>query len=542
MTKPMSNKNLARWSAAFIKPFFPVIFFLLLFALAGNYASTFEPLFTGKIIDSLTVKDRQSFFFFLKIIIVFQIANLIFSLLSSCFQFLLQRKLTIYTESRLYLNLLYVPPKGNTQKNVGNLVNLFATDLATMTGIYTSQIPSIITAIVMICVLGVRLFKIDIVLFCLTLAVSVIPIFWAKYFGTKQATINKEQKEQQDIYTSFITESVFGLQDIKNYSAQKFFMQRFRNILSNIFNYIKKYTIVTVQSVTANFFTNFTINISLFAIVGLTVLDGKNTVGTITVALLYSQKLRSLVSSCSETYKSIIISFVSVERLKNIFDARQKNNSIIECEKNNCNVKKIQLSNLTFSYKENKNIFTDINGEFIFPGLYLIKGENGSGKTTLLNIIAGNIQFHDNYLLKGEIIFYNLEHKFSYVSQKPFVFSGTIEENICFGKAYEKSIIDEAFHKTKLQEVIQALPLGMRTLLGGSGHTLSQGQMQRLALTRSLLQTSEIILFDEVENALDAETNDALQNILSELKLTKLILMVTHKNTYDKIANGILHL
>ena len=197
---------------------------------------------------------------------------------------------------------------------------------------------------------------------------------------------------------------------------------------------------------------------------------------------------------------------------------------------------------MTFSYKENKNIFTDINGEFIFPGLYLIKGENGSGKTTLLNIIAGNIQSHDNYLLKGEIIFSNLEHKFSYVSQKPFVFSGTIEENICFGKAYEKSIIDEAFHKTKLQEVIQALPLGMRTLLGGSGHTLSQGQMQRLALTRSLLQTSEIILFDEVENALDAETNDALQNILSELKLTKLILMVTHKNTYDKIANGILHL
>ena len=56
------------------------------------------------------------------------------------------------------------------------------------------------------------------------------------------------------------------------------------------------------------------------------------------------------------------------------------------------------------------------------------------------------------------------------------------------------------------------------------------------------MQTSEIILFDEVENALDAETNDALQNILSELKLTKLILMVTHKNTYDTISDGTLHL
>ena len=538
----MNNKRLTRWSAVFIKPFFPVLFLLLLFALAGNYASTFEPLFTGKIIDSLTVKDKTSFFSFLKIIIVFQITGLGFSLLASWFQFLLQRKMTIYTESRLYLNVLHVPPKGNTKKNIGNLLNLFTSDLSTMTGIYTAQIPSIITALVMIGVLAVRLFKIDVLLFCLTLAVSVIPIFLAKYFGTKQAAVNKEQKEQQDMYTSFITESFIGLQDIKNYSVQKFFMLRFKNILRTIFVHVKKSTIINMQSATANFFTNFTINISLFTIVGLTVLNGKNTVGSITAALMYSQKLRSLVSSCAETYKGILISFVSVERLKNIFDARQKNSAIITREQNTSNIKKIQIRNLSFSYNKEKSVFSDLNGEFIFPGLYLITGENGSGKTTLLNIISGNIQLGDGAVLNGKIIFSNLEHKFSYVSQTPFIFSGTIEENICLGKLYNKNIVEEVLKKTKLDKVIRELPSGINTKLGTGGHTLSQGQMQRLALARSLLQQSDIIFFDEVESAIDAETNTALLRLLNELKSEKLILMITHRNDYNEIADGVLSL
>ncbi len=167
-----------------------------------------------------------------KIFIVFQIAGLGFSILGSWFQFLLQRKMTIYTESRLYLNVLHIPPKGTTEKSIGMLLNLFSSDLGTMTGIYTAQIPSIITAIVMMIVLGLRLFQIDVFLFCLTLIVSVIPVFLAKYFGEKQAEVNKEQKKQQDLYTLFMTESIQGLQGIKNYASQKFLFKSLKIFLA----------------------------------------------------------------------------------------------------------------------------------------------------------------------------------------------------------------------------------------------------------------------------------------------------------------------
>lgn len=533
------NTKLNRWAASFIKPFFPVLLFLLSFSLVGNYAATFEPHFTGKIIDALTVQDRKSFFYFLKIIILFQIAGLAFSLLSSWFQFILQRNMTVYTESRLYLNLLHLPPKGSSEQDSGKLLNLFLSDLSVMTGIYTSHIPSIITSLIMVCIIGFRLFTIDIFMFCLTLVVSVIPIFLAKYFGTKQAAVNEAQRKKQDEYTSYIHETIRGLQDIKNHSSQKFFMCKFKTILKYIFVHVKESTVLAMQSSTASFFTNFTINISLFAIIGLTVLEGKNTVGTITATLMYSQKLRNLVASCAETYKGIIEAFVSVERLKSMFDERQNCCSLIREEKDTSGIKKLKIEDVTFAYKKNTILFGNLHAEFTCPGLYLVKGENGSGKTSLFNIISGNINLNGESVVSGAIIFLNLASKISYVSQNPFIFSGTIRENLLFGKKTDEDTIQAVLRKTKLNTVTDALDQGIDTKLGGKEHMLSQGQMQRLVLSRCLLHNSEIILFDEVENALDSKTSSALRALLSELKTQKLILMITHRSSYDTIADGV---
>lgn len=447
--------------------------------------------------------------------------------------------MTVYTESRLYLNLLHIPPKGSSEQDSGKLLNLFLSDLGIMTGIYTSQIPSIIISIIMMGIIGFRLFKIDIFIFCLTLIVSVIPVFLAKYFGTKQASVNEAQRKRQDEYTAYINETIRGLQEIKNHSSQKFFIYKFKNILKYIFIHVKESTIIGMQSSSASFFTNFIINISLFAIIGLTVLEGKNTVGTITAALMYSQKFRSLVSSCSETYKGIIVSFVSVERLKSIFDERQNSFSLIKEEKDTSNIKKIKIENVSFAYKKNNFLFKNLNTEFKFPGLYLIKGENGSGKTSLFNILSGNISLKTESVLEGKIIFFNLAARLSYISQNPFIFSGTIKENLLFGKKTDMLTINDVLIKTKLNKVIDALDKGLDTQLGGKEHILSQGQIQRLALSRCLLQTGEVILFDEVENALDSETSLALNSLLSELKTHKLILMITHRSSYDNIADGV---
>ncbi|MEL3908589.1 MAG: ABC transporter ATP-binding protein [Treponemataceae bacterium] len=533
------NKKLFKFSASIMKPFFWALFMLMFFSLFVNYVNTFEPYFTGKIIDCLNAKNKNSFFYYLRLVIIFQVANLGFSILSTICQYFLQRKITIYTESRLYINLLYTSSIGN-KKDSGNILNLFLSDLATMTEIYTSQIPSILVSLVIAIVIGFRLFKIDILLFCLTIIVSIIPILLAKYFGKKQAIINAEQKKCQDKYTTYVNETIEGLHEIHNYSAQKFFRLKFKTILDFIFIHIKRSTIVGVQSNSANYISNATINIALFVIVGMTVLNGKNTVGTITAALMYSQKFRGIISSVSQTFKNILVSFVSVERIKTIFDSRI-NNNFIQYKTDIGQNKSIKIKNLNFAYKDKKSILKKLNAEFQFPGLYLIKGENGSGKTTFLNILSKNI-VPDKKMFSGEIVFYNFSPCLSYVSQNPFVFSASIKENLTFGKNFAEVKIQSTLEKTKLKPILENLPDGLETKLGANAEVLSQGQIQRLALARAILQNSEVLLFDEVESAIDRETNLALLELLSELKTQKLILMITHRTNYDKIADGIFKL
>lgn len=535
-----TKNNLFRWAYSYLRPFFPVLFLLCIFALVVNYVSTFEPMFTGRIIDSLTVQDRDGFFFYLKIIIIFQVASLGFSLLNSLFNFLLHRRMTMYTEGKLYISLLHTQEQSTTEQDSGKILNLFLSDLATMTGIFTSQIPSIIIACVMMGVLGFRLFRIDAFLFVLTLVVSVVPVLLAKYFGKRQAAITKEQRQKQDAYTSYIVESLTGLSTIQQYKGQPFFIKKFKHLLKDIFIHVKRSTIVGMQSFSANFLSGFSINIALFAIVGLTVLAGKNTVGTITAALLYSQKFRALVSSCAETYKGILISLVSVERVKTLFD-KHNNTTKKFLVKESSAKKEIKIENLNYRYDENKTVLQNFNARFLFPGLYLVKGANGTGKTTLLKILANLVKL-DNEYSSGKVEFVNIDEKIGYVGQDSYIFSGSILENICFNNRCDEKALKEILQNTMLQETIDELPNGINTVLGKNAHTLSQGQSKRLILSRCLYHDAKVLLLDEPETALDVKTLSAVEELLLQLKRERLVIVVTHRNSFDKIADSIVEI
>lgn len=560
-----------------MQPFFLSIGGVTVFTFLGNYIGTYEPLFTGRIIDALTSKNIPLFWRMIVLVTAIQLGNLLFSLISSWIQYLLQKKITVYTESRLFLAVLHTPPHSIAATKRGKILNVFLSDLAAVTGMYTQQVPALLTAAATMTVIGFRLARIDVFFFSLTALFSVVPVFLAHYFGQKQAAVAEVQRIQQDQYTAFIDEAVTGLHEIKNYSAARFFKRKFELLLAAIFSYLKKSTLLDMRASAASFTANFITNMALFIIVGYSVLTGKNTVGTIVAALMYSQQFRSLVSSCADTFKGIIIALVSAERVKDCFDGRAKTNGITRRRTQEAH-KEIRIEDLSFSYTGEYFLFRHFNAVFTFPHLYIIKGKNGCGKSTLLNIIAGTLsstaqtldgaapaltakcsttQLLDGYMQKtstaalgtqtalhsiaqgnGSITFAGFNSSaIAYVSQNPFIFSDTVIHNLTLGKKIDKNELTLVLKKTRLLHVIEALPQGLETPLGGNGYTLSQGQQQRLALARCLLYSSDIILFDEAETSLDTESIAALEHILIELKASKLIIMVTHSTRYDRIAD-----
>lgn len=176
-----------------------------------------------------------------------------------------------------------------------------------------------------------------------------------------------------------------------------------------------------------------------------------------------------------------------------------------------------------------------------------VVGKTGSGKTTLLHIIAGLLP-----LSEGEMTLNDQPRKIyqekdwyqriSFISQNPYLFSGTIAENIAIGgneKATRDEII-EAGHKAGITELIQSLPDGYDTNVGEGGRGLSGGEKQRVAIARAFLKRPSIILFDEPTTGLDLATERILQSSIEELSKKSTVITVAHRLYTIKNADRIL--
>lgn len=135
----------------------------------------------------------------------------------------------------------------------------------------------------------------------------------------------------------------------------------------------------------------------------------------------------------------------------------------------------------------------------------------------------------------------SLRKQIGIVQQDVFLFSGTIRENIAYGKLdAELPEIWEAAKRAHLEELISSLPDGMDTVIGERGVKLSGGQKQRLAIARMFLKNPPILILDEATSALDTETEAAIQQSLADLSVGRTTLVIAHRLTTIKNADRII--
>lgn len=165
-----------------------------------------------------------------------------------------------------------------------------------------------------------------------------------------------------------------------------------------------------------------------------------------------------------------------------------------------------------------------------------VVGATGSGKTTLLNVAAGLFDPMDGCILIdgrpretfSEASWFG---EVAYISQHPYLFSGTIADNIRLGASSIASpeAVEEAAEKAGLSELIASLPAGLNTLVGEAGRGLSGGERQRVALARAFLKRPSFVLFDEPTTGLDVKTEKILQQSIEELAQTATVITVAHR-------------
>ncbi|WP_342351484.1 thiol reductant ABC exporter subunit CydD [Planomicrobium okeanokoites] len=198
-------------------------------------------------------------------------------------------------------------------------------------------------------------------------------------------------------------------------------------------------------------------------------------------------------------------------------------------------VPQLDIGHLSFSYGQQFEL-ADVSLAIKPYSKIAVIGKSGSGKTTLMNLIAGLLPIDDGDILidgkpRKEIDESSWFKQLSYISQSPYLFAGTIRENIAIGVNGNPTAkeIDEAARKAGIHELVESLPEGYDTRVGEGGRGLSGGEKQRIALARAFLKKPTIILFDEPTTGLDLQTERILQQSIAELSRNATVLTVAHR-------------
>jgi ATP-binding cassette subfamily B protein len=205
----------------------------------------------------------------------------------------------------------------------------------------------------------------------------------------------------------------------------------------------------------------------------------------------------------------------------------------------------IRFEAVTFGYEKHKAILDNINLSIQAGETVAFVGPSGAGKTTLCSLIPRFYDVNGGQITIDDIDIRSmtrasLRRQIGIVQQDVFLFSGTIGENIAYGKLdASKADIWEAARRAQLDTFIHSQPDELETIIGERGVKLSGGQKQRLAIARMFLKNPPILILDEATSALDTATEVAIQQALTELSKGRTTLVIAHRLATIKNANRI---
>ena len=293
-----------------------------------------------------------------------------------------------------------------------------------------------------------------------------------------------------------------------------------------------------------NFLTSL-MNVVILAAGGYCVYRGVINVGDMVAYMLFINMfvnpIKKLIQFV-EMFQNAITGYVRFQELMNV-EPEQDEKGAIELK----DVRgEIVFDDVTFHYDENKEVLSHISLTFPQGKMVAIVGPSGGGKTTLCHLIPRFYEISGGSILVDghdirDVTRASLRRQIGIVQQDVFLFTGTIFDNIAYGKlGASREEVYEAAKKANIHDYIMSLPEGYDTFVGERGVKLSGGQKQRISIARVFLKNPPILVLDEATSALDNVTENYIQDSLDELCKTRTTIVVAHRLSTIKNADEII--
>lgn len=545
----MSDIKTLRKYHALLRPFFAIFLISILFDIGMAGMGLINPLFTRILFDyAYPLRDLTLLNITVVSIIVTYFLYFFLSVASDYLQIYTNQEITANLTGKVYHAIQCLPMKFHQEKKSGDLLIRITDDVENTINMVISILPTIVIEGGRFIIILLIALSINSTLTLLALVSVPLYILETKFYSGKLAALEQESIDvESDIY-SRAQERIGNIKTIKAFGQEKRETLSFGRLIKRRYRVAVKGRLLDVFQAFTNSITLQVWSVFLTWYLGYQVVMGRLTIGEIVAMMLYIDQLSDPIHAFIGLFTEWKISLVSMRRLDEVLDVPSEETLGENAERLNLHDGEIHAKHISFTYSpdEAEDVLHDVDVHFPPRSVTAIVGGSGSGKSTLVNLFLRFFDPTDGMVLVdgqniSEVRIHELRNKLGIVAQDAALFDGTVMYNILYGNE-GKSRADamQAAQMAGAHDFIEQLHGSYDAPVGTGGTLLSGGQRQRIAIARTLLRNPSIVILDEATSALDAESEFHIQEVISQLRLTKTVIVIAHRLSTIKSADNIL--
>jgi len=515
----------------------------LLAILVNATLNLLGPYLIGHTIDAYVItKQYHGVLMFSAILFSMYLVILLTSYLQTKLMGSIGQRLLYTLRNALFNKLQQLPLAFFNQNKAGDLISRVNNDTDKLNQFFSQALTQFISSIVTMTGAGIFLLLINFKLGLAALLPAVLILFFTRIVSPWVKSKNAVNLQSVGAMSAEIQESLDNFRVILAFNRRDYFRNRFA--ASNQLNYNSAIGAGLANQIflpVYNLFSNLAqLSVLTFGIYLITI--GEFTVGLLVSYLAYCVSFYNPLRQLASLWSSFQVAMAGWDRISQILSLETNLNKTEDSIEGALNVL-LEFKDVRFAYPNGKEVLHQINFQLVKGKTYALVGPTGGGKTTTASLMARLYDPTEGVvLLHGkDIRSYEAEErtqKIGFILQEPFLFSGTIRENILYGNSiydvYDGQQLHQLLKDKGLEELLSIFEDGLDTKISTRGEEISLGLKQVIAFIRAVLRAPEILILDEATANIDTVTEQLLEKILKKLPEETTLVIIAHRlNTIE---------